>query len=83
MHALNQTIYEKKEIHSIVTNGTIIDIKHQYQCEENNGPRYRSHYLLLTFCFNKCSHFRVVSYQNNNSDENPKSPDVCIFSYDL
>ncbi|CAB5357117.1 unnamed protein product [Rhizophagus irregularis] len=42
MHALNQTIYEKKDIHSIVTNGTIIDIKHQYQCEENNGPSYQN-----------------------------------------
>lgn len=46
MYALNQTIYEKKEIHSIVTDGTIIDIKRQYQCEENNeesgGPSYKN-----------------------------------------
>lgn len=37
MYALNQTIYEKKEIHSIVTDGTITDIKQVYQCKEKNG----------------------------------------------
>ena len=49
MYALNQTIYEKKEIHSIITDGTIADINQVYQCKENS--RYRSHYLLLTFLF--------------------------------
>ena len=37
MFALNKTIYEKKEIYSIVTDSTIADIKQRYQCKENNG----------------------------------------------
>ncbi|CAG8464035.1 5700_t:CDS:10 [Acaulospora morrowiae] len=44
MYALNQTIYEKKELHSIVTDDTINDIRQGYQCKENNGELNGSSY---------------------------------------
>ncbi|CAG8730834.1 7858_t:CDS:2, partial [Funneliformis mosseae] len=37
MYALDQTIHEKKEIHSIITDGTIADINQVYQCKENSS----------------------------------------------
>nr|CAG8517319.1 15364_t:CDS:2 [Entrophospora candida] len=43
LYALNKTIYEKKEIHAIITDDTVTNIKRQYKSDnKNNSKRLRS-----------------------------------------